>query len=263
MYKTVSWYILYFFLLVVISLFIFPHRTHDQVQSRLTLLMVKFDQVCQAHDVTYWMIGGTLLGSERERDMIAWDDDADVAMPPEDRHRLTSPELTRALATAGLRLDPMTRSPHRICDKIRWLHTELWTPSEEFIDIFEMDRVSDGTDRWMKTSATARRLWPQCWFYEDELFPLKRQTAVQWCDGGKKKVLQMNCPHDPVGFLARHYGSTWKVPVHTHSHTLGGLKQHLYFPFLLTTVIMLMVYLACSLYERKKHPQQVRVLTIA
>jgi len=47
-----------------------------------------FVKLCNAHDLRYYAIGGTLLGAVRHKGFIPWDDDVDVAMPRKDYDRL-------------------------------------------------------------------------------------------------------------------------------------------------------------------------------
>ena len=47
-------------------------------------MLYKFDQVCRKHNLTYYLIYGSLLGAVRHKGFIPWDDDLDVAMPRAD-----------------------------------------------------------------------------------------------------------------------------------------------------------------------------------
>lgn len=50
-------------------------------------LLTSFHNLCKEYDLTYWAIGGTLLGAIRHNGFIPWDDDIDVAMPRKDYDR--------------------------------------------------------------------------------------------------------------------------------------------------------------------------------
>lgn len=47
-------------------------------------LLCEYIKFCEQHNLTYFLIGGTLLGAIRHNGFIPWDDDIDVAMPRED-----------------------------------------------------------------------------------------------------------------------------------------------------------------------------------
>ena len=51
-------------------------------------LLSQFAQVCEQHNLRYFLNGGTLLGAVRHKGFIPWDDDVDVMMPRQDYDRL-------------------------------------------------------------------------------------------------------------------------------------------------------------------------------
>ena len=59
-------------------------RIHELLFDMLTAI----DELCQKHEITYYLDSGTLLGAVREKDFIPWDDDADITMKREDYEKL-------------------------------------------------------------------------------------------------------------------------------------------------------------------------------
>jgi|SRR5690554_2081832 len=51
-------------------------------------LLLKLDEICQEHNISYWIDGGTLLGAVRHKGYIPWDDDLDVCLTVPDYHKL-------------------------------------------------------------------------------------------------------------------------------------------------------------------------------
>ena len=55
---------------------------------QLKILLKEFDRVCTEYGLTYYLICGGLIGAVRHKDLIPWDDDADVAMTRTDYEEL-------------------------------------------------------------------------------------------------------------------------------------------------------------------------------
>ncbi len=81
---------LYYVINNAIDITTFPKATGllRQVQLCDAELLRIFHELCQKHNLCYWLDYGTLLGCVRHKGFIPWDDDLDVAMPREDYEKI-------------------------------------------------------------------------------------------------------------------------------------------------------------------------------
>ena len=56
----------------------------NDLQKRLLAIFKAFAEVCEKHNLSYFLNGGSCLGAIRHKGFIPWDDDIDVMMPRED-----------------------------------------------------------------------------------------------------------------------------------------------------------------------------------
>lgn len=112
----------------------------------------KLMEICKEHNLTYFCLGGTVIGAVRHGGMIPWDDDIDIAMPRPDYDRFL--QLCKSidlghyeLATPEMKGYPFFFS--KFCDKNTSLIELENVPCLYgiYIDIFPIDgTASDRTE---------------------------------------------------------------------------------------------------------------------
>lgn len=60
----------------------------NELQHKIVEIMTVFDAFCKEQRLTYYMLGGTMLGAYRHKGFIPWDDDMDIGLPRRDYERL-------------------------------------------------------------------------------------------------------------------------------------------------------------------------------
>ena len=58
------------------------------IQEKLLKMLNWFHNYCRENDLTYYIVGGSMLGAARHGGFIPWDDDVDVVLPRPDYERL-------------------------------------------------------------------------------------------------------------------------------------------------------------------------------
>ena len=108
------------------------------VQEKEVELLKIFDSLCQENGLTYYALGGTLLGAIRHGGFIPWDDDMDLGMPRQDYERFI--ELSSTILPDHIKL--MVHYDNLNNTSIRDISTTIVFGEKEchpFIDIFPLD----------------------------------------------------------------------------------------------------------------------------
>ncbi len=131
------------------------------------LIMLKMldelDHFCKENQLTYFLVGGTLLGAVRHKGYIPWDDDIDIGLPREDYKK-----LIRTFSSKSGNVKIIDVDNH---DHYRWpsakaidIRTELIEQGDTksvigvFIDIFPFDGIV-GEYETIKKEVTKISTW--------------------------------------------------------------------------------------------------------
>ena len=170
----------------------------------LSLSILKYTiSVCEQHGITYFITGGTLLGSWRHHGFIPWDDDIDIYVHAKNKRRL------RRLLNVG---------------------------TKEFYAAVGYGRLKVFSENGINTSDH-----PWLWPYVDVTFYLRNRTHL-WCDRydfpnevyRKKDVFPLHLrpfeniyvksPHDGFAFLRQTFNSPI-CETYFYSHKYESVKE--------------------------------------
>ena len=113
-------------------------------------ILKEFIRICNKHNLKYFAVGGTLIGTIRHKGFIPWDDDIDIGMPREDYDKfikISEKELNKKyFIQVGYDYKnswaPFTkiRKKNTLADEENITHINY--PKGIFIDIFPFDNIN-------------------------------------------------------------------------------------------------------------------------
>lgn len=118
-----------------------------QLQAKQLELFKEFDAFCSEHGLTYYALGGTLLGAVRHKGFIPWDDDIDVGLPRPDYDRfirmVESGEVPFKVRSFQTNEDFYERFPQLVDDSIQVMRNDRTVPEQTgaWIDFFPLDGI--------------------------------------------------------------------------------------------------------------------------
>ena len=137
------------------------------LQTKLTDLLEWFHTFCVENNLTYYALGGTMLGAARHEGFIPWDDDVDVGMPRPDYEKLA--ELMRGKTFNNKYIFEDSSSDAKEFNypfsKIYDTETTLVENNRYkikrgiFLDIFPYDGVGDSFEEGVRRHKKIKRLY--------------------------------------------------------------------------------------------------------
>lgn len=95
------------------------------IQLRMLDILKCVDEICQRHNIRYWLSSGSLLGAMRHGGFIPWDDDLDIEMLREDYLRLVDILPNELPSHYALQTDQTDKSYIYMYGKVRDLNSQI------------------------------------------------------------------------------------------------------------------------------------------
>ena len=64
------------------------HEYLDEHQKMAVLALEQLKEICDRHDISFYLLAGSALGAVRHQGMIPWDDDIDIGLTYDNWTRL-------------------------------------------------------------------------------------------------------------------------------------------------------------------------------
>lgn len=139
-----------------------------ELQKKELEILLEIDHLCKKHHLTYYLIGGSALGSLRHEGFIPWDDDIDLAMPRRDYQRfleIGSKEFPDTYFVQTYKTQPDFPYPFAKVNlnNTTFLESRLQKLNIHhgvFVDVFPLDGVPKRQVwRWAEFSLISRLRW--------------------------------------------------------------------------------------------------------
>lgn len=121
----------------------------EDVQKKIFEIFLEFDRICKAHNLTYTLEGGTLLGAVLYRGFIPWDDDMDIVMLRKDYdefRKVANKELAKPYSFMDMEMSDQYPFMFGKIFNLDTIYKERGTahldiPHGVFLDIFVEDNI--------------------------------------------------------------------------------------------------------------------------
>lgn len=147
-----------------------PGKRITKKESNSLYRLLKFmHDTLVANDITYWIVGGTLLGAIRHQGLIPWDDDADICILKKDAKKFA--KLRPVFEKAGYEVDDEPDEDNKICRKnnsCSYAITSKGLDCDVFIMEQKGNKITYADPYWANEGNGGKR----CYFLKDHVFPL-------------------------------------------------------------------------------------------
>ena len=163
---------------------------HDELKSMLPDLLKILDK----YNIKNFITSGTLLGYKRNKKIIPWDDDIDIAIIDEDN-------IKQKFENIKIDLE----NKYYISDCSFGYKFNLKENKNVFIDLFIYKQNGDK----FLLNKIAKRTWPNNFYFNEDIFPIRQDDFEN---------IIVNIPNNSERYLIRAYGKNYDIPKLTHIH---------------------------------------------
>lgn len=190
------------------------------------------DSICRNNNITYYMIGGTLLGAVRHKGFIPWDDDLDIGMMRNDYDRFTElckTELPNDLFLQNTLNDGLWMFITKIRKNGTIFEDDISIKSKchsgIYIDIFPLDNLPKDNSIWQEISFMAIRFLSAIAAYKNGKRDFKSLTIKTLCR--VMKLLPFSFLNGAAKYFATRYNYRQTGYVTSFMSNYGYKKQRM------------------------------------
>lgn len=190
-----------------------------QLQKVELEMLLDFTDYCRKNNLQYILYGGTLLGAEKYKGFIPWDDDVDVALPREDYEKFINCN-DKAFLDKYIIQTPLnckqTPFPYTKIRKIGTVCSDYKTRNIDinkgiYIDVYPIDSISDDENKRLIQFKKAR-FWIKLYVYRQEpLFdsePDLIKKVIRWGIYQSLRILPQNYYFSRIDKYMKMYNNT-------------------------------------------------------
>lgn len=135
----------------------------NEVQAVSLGILKEIHSFCEENNITYSLIGGSLLGAVRHKGFIPWDDDIDIMMSRNEYERFCKQFHSQHLKLLYWQNDKTCRISYaRVCDMEKTIvEGQAWTAEKVgiWIDVFPFDGAEDDYEKFKKRYSANKKVW--------------------------------------------------------------------------------------------------------